>query len=245
MRPGSMRKRIKWAIGLLIVVLSVPVLGAAWIYVAMNGGIYSILLNMKSRPDLDSPDLKRDRSKLEQQIGADFSRDIPNDGFFHYATSTQDACYDGANNWKHRDGFAHRCTLRVTNFYGLDGDFRKTMLDFERGLLAAGWHSNIHDMEWALTRNDAAAPNDRTVGHLPNPYPYYKGGSALDICWTERGSPRLFDLKNIQAHGMGWVSENTFYDQRNLTDASNVFREVTRDHQYILAVAINGHYFEN
>jgi hypothetical protein len=240
-----MRKRIKWASGLLIFLLSLPLLGAAFIFVAMNGGIYSILLNMKSRPDLDSPDLKRDRTKLEQQIGADFSRDVPNDGFFHHATSTQDTCYDGANNWKHRDGFAHRCTLRVTNFYGLDGDFRKTMLDFERGLLAAGWHSNIHDMEWALTRDDAAAQNDRTIDHLRNPYPYYKGESALDICWAERGSPRLFDLKSIQAHGMGWVSENNFYDQRNLNDAREVFRKVTQDHRYILAVAISGHYFEN
>jgi len=44
---------------------------------------------------------------------------------------------------------------------------------------------------------------------------------------------------------MGWVSENNFYDQRKLTDASDVFRDVTQDHQYILAIAISAHYFEN
>src|SRR5438046_3070041 len=59
------------------------------------------------------------------------------------------------------------------------------------------------------------------------------GGNALDICWAERGSPRLFGLKDMQALGMGWISENNFYDQRKLTDASDVFREVTRDHRYI------------
>jgi hypothetical protein len=240
-----MTKRIKWAIGMLIFLLSLPVFGAAWVYVAMNGGIYSIILNMKSRPDLDSPDLTRSRTRLEEQISTDFSRAIPSEGFVHYATSTQDACYDGANNWKHQDGFAHRCTLRVANFYGLDGDFRKTMLDFEKGLLAAGWRFNIHDMTWTLAHYDVVTQNHQTVDHLPNPYPYYKGGFTLDICWAERGSSRLFDLKNIQAHNMGWVSENNFYDQRKLTDASDVFRKVTQDHRYILAIAISGHYFEN
>jgi hypothetical protein len=76
-----MRKPLKWAIGLLI--LSLPLVAAAWIFVAMNGGISSILLNLKSRPDLDSPELKRDRTKLEQQIDAAFSREIPSHGFFH------------------------------------------------------------------------------------------------------------------------------------------------------------------
>jgi hypothetical protein len=236
-----MRKRTKWAIGLLAFLLSLPLLAAISIYVAINGGVYSIILNMKSRPDLDSPDLKRDRARLEVQIDADFSRAVPSESFVSYATSTQDACYDGANNFKHQDGFSHRCTLRVTRFYGFDGDFRKTMLDFEKGLLAAGWHSNIHDMEWTLTSFDPK----HTVDYLPSLYGYYKGGLALEIRWAERASQRLFDLKDIQAHGMGWISENNFYDQRKLTDAGAVFREVTQDHRYILAIAITGHYFEN
>jgi hypothetical protein len=238
-----MRKSMKWAISLLI--LSLPLLGAAWIFVAMNGGISSILFNLKSRPDLDSPELKRDRAKLEQQIDAAFSRDIPNQGFSHYERSMRDTCYDGANNWKHQDGFAHRCTIRVTNFYGFDGEFRQTMLDFERNIFVAGWRSNIHDMEWALTGYDATAPNRGTVDHLRNPYPYYKDGFALDIRWAERGASRLFGLKEIQAVGMGWTSENNFYDQRKLNDADAVFGEVTRDHRSLLAIAISGHYFEN
>jgi hypothetical protein len=44
---------------------------------------------------------------------------------------------------------------------------------------------------------------------------------------------------------MGWVNESNSYDQRKLTDASDVFREVTQDYRYILAIAISGHYFEN
>jgi hypothetical protein len=240
-----MRTRTKWAIGLLISLLSLPLLGAAWFFVAFNGGIYGIISSMKSRPDLDSPDLERNRTRLAEQIDADFSRAIPSDNFVRYARSTQDTCYDGANNWKHQDGFAHRCTFRVTNFYGLDGDFRKTMLDLEKGLLAAGWRSNIHDMAWTLTHDDVAPQNQQTVDHLPIPYPYYEGGLTLDIRWAERGSQRLFGLKDIQAYSMGWVSENNFYDQRRLTDANDVFRDVTRDHQYILAIAISGHYFEN
>jgi len=240
-----MRRRTKWAIGLLILLLSVPLFGTALIFIAMSGGVHGIILSMKSRPDLDSPDLKRNRAALEERIGADFSRAIPSEGLVHYEASTQDACYDGANNWKHVDGFAHRCTLRVTNFYGFDGDFRKTMLDFEKRLLSAGWHSNIHDMEWTLTQYDAVALSLRTVDRLPNPYPYYKDGFTLDICWAERGSRILFYLKNIQAHDMGWIKENNFYDQRKLIDAGDIFREVTRDHRYILGIAISGYYFEN
>jgi len=56
---------------------------------------------------------------------------------------------------------------------------------------------------------------------------------------------RTTGSKDIQAHSMGWVSESNFYDQRKLTDASDVFRDVTQDHQYILAIAISAHYFEN
>jgi hypothetical protein len=46
-------------------------------------------------------------------------------------------------------------------------------------------------------------------------------------------------------HGMGWINKNNFYDQRKLADVSDVFRDVTADHTFILAVAISGHYFEN
>jgi hypothetical protein len=236
---------MKWAIGLLILLVSVPLLGTALIFVAMSGGVHSILLNMKPRPDLDSPELKRNRVRLGEQIDADFSRTVPGEGLVHYGTSTQDACYDGANNWKHKDGFAHRCTLRVANFYGFDGDFRTAMLDLEKALLAAGWQSNIHDIAWTLTRYDAAALSLLTVDRLPSPYPYYKGGFTLDICWAERGSRSLFDLKNIQADDIGWVKENNFHDQRKLMDATDILRDATRDHKYVLGIAISGHYFEN
>jgi hypothetical protein len=97
-------------------------------------------------------------------------------------------------------------------------------------------------MEWTLTQYDAATQNPHTIDRLRNPYPYYKGGFTLDICWAERGSQSLFDLKNIQAQRMGWVNGNNFYDQRKLID---VFREVTQDHRYIVAIAIRGHYFKN
>ena len=244
-----MQKRTKWVSGVLILFSSVLVVGAAWFYVAMNDGIYSIISSMRSRPDLDSPDLRRSRARLAEQIDADFSRAIGNQGYAGYQTSTQDTCYDGTNNWKHQDGFAHRCTLRLTYFYGFDGDFRKTMLDLKKGLLAAGWQYNIHGMEWSLTNNSAVA-QDRTTDRPPNQYPdyiypYYKGGLTLDIAWAERGSTSLFHLKNIQAPGMGLISGNNFYDRRKLLDVSDVFQEVTRDHTYILAVAIIGHYFEN
>jgi hypothetical protein len=44
---------------------------------------------------------------------------------------------------------------------------------------------------------------------------------------------------------MGWINENNFYEQRKLADANDVFRKVTQDYRYVLAVAISGHYFEN
>ena len=247
-----MQKRTKWVSLVLVLFLAVPMAGAVWLYVAMNGGIYGIILNMKSRPDPNSPDLRRSRATFEQQIDADFSRAVQSPGFVHYQTSTQDTCYDGANNWKHQDGFAHRCTIWVTNFYGFDGDFQKAMLDFEKVLLAAGWHSihdNTHDMEWS-SNNKFVFAKDRTTDRRLSPYPgdifsYYKDGLSLDVRSAERGATRLGSLEIMQAHSMGWVSENNFYDQRKVVDVGEVFREVTRDHSYILTVAISGHYFEN
>jgi hypothetical protein len=232
-----MRRRAKWTIGLLIFLSFIPLAGTALVFIAMNGGISSIILNMESRPDLDSPELNRSRAKLEQQILAHFNRAILGGSFIHFNTSTQDTCYDGANNWKHTDGFAHRCTLLVTNFYGFDGDLRNSMLKFEKQLVAAGWHSNIHDMAWALEQYEGA------IDRAASPYPYYQGSFELNMCWAERGSSSLFNFRNIRAQRMGWIEENNFYDQRNLVEVNNVFRRVTQEHRYIVAIAIRGHYF--
>jgi hypothetical protein len=249
-----MQNRTKLMIYGLIIFLTVLAAGAVWFRVAMSGGIYSIILNMRSRPDLDSSNLQLNRTRLAEQIDADFSGAIGNLGLARYqATSTQDTCYDGANNWKHQDGFAHRCTLRVMNFYGVDGDFRKTMMDIEKTLLASGWRSNNYDntpnMEWSLDNKFVFAEGRRTERHLsPNPgniYSYYKDELSLDIRSAERGATSLGSLEIMQAHSMGWIIENSFYDQRKFADVEEAFREVTRDHTYILGIAISGHYFEN
>jgi energy-converting hydrogenase Eha subunit H len=65
-----MRRRTKWASGLLLVLLSVPLFGAALIFVAMSGGIRSIILNMKARPDVIYPVVTHILEQLASKCGA-------------------------------------------------------------------------------------------------------------------------------------------------------------------------------
>jgi hypothetical protein len=59
-------------------------------------------------------------------------------------------------------------------------------------------------------------------------------------------TPRLPPGGSLLTAAASTTSENNFYDQRKLTDAIDVLREVTQNHhRYILAIAIGGHYFEN
>jgi hypothetical protein len=247
-----MRKPATWVIVLVGIAVVLPLLAVAFFYVALNGGVYGTILNMKPRPDPDSPGINRDRAKLEADIDAAFQRVVANTDLAYYETSKDDACYDGVNNFKISDGYAHRCRLRVTRFYGFDGDFRQKMIDFEKGIIAAGWHFELGNGDGRYTHPSDSMESYMlvyydtrpygTVDHVAGPLGYSKGAFDLRIKWAERNTTDRRSLKDLQS-----VTENMtrYYKQQSLQDVDDLFRRVTRDHRYVLAIAIEGNYFEN
>lgn len=247
-----MRKPAKWLIILAAVVVALPLLAVASFYVILNGGIYGTILNLKPRPNPDSPGIKRDRTKLEADIDAAFQRVAANSNFAYYETSKDDACYDGVNNFKIGDGYAHRCTLRVTRFYGFDGDFRQKMIDFEKGIIAAGWHFELGNGDGRYTHPSDSMESYMlnyfdtrpygTVDHVAGPLGYSKGAFDLRIKWAERNTTDRHSLQYLQG---ATDNMSRYYKQQSLQDIDDLFSRVTRDHRYLLAIAIDGNYFEN
>jgi hypothetical protein len=247
-----MGKSAKWMIVLGAVVVALPLLAVMFFYVFLNGGIYGTILAMKPRPNLESPGIKRDRARLEADLDGAFQRVGANMDFAYYEESKHDVCYSGENNFMRSEGYANRCTLQVTRFYGFDGDFRQKMIDFEKGIIAAGWHFGLgngdgryrfpsYSMEDYMLNYYDARPNV-TVDQIAGPLGYSKGPFDLRIKWAERNTtqrPSLELLQNATEHLGG------FYEDRNFQNIDDLFRRMTRDHRYVLAIAIQGNYFEN
>jgi hypothetical protein len=143
---------------------------------------------------------------------------MANTEFVAYETSSQDICYDGTHNQTRVDEFAHRCTLRLTRFYGFDDSFRDKMIEFEHRVLAAGWDRGRWDgpMENYMT-------NYYDVRHLRN-----------------NPSMAVNSLNVVQRY-----FTVPFFEQLNLREGNEVLEQVTRVHKYVLAVAIHGNYFRD
>jgi hypothetical protein len=234
---------------ILLAVVSLPLLAIASFYVVINGGIANTIRNLKPAPDLAGAALKSDRARLAAEIDSAFQGVVANPGFVYYATSTHDRCYGGQNNFHMTEGFAHRCTLRLTRFYGFDGDFRQAMIDFEKRSLAAGRK---------LGRNDATSPGEQnmaymmshyydvrpnvTVDQIARPLGYNRDNLVLVIGWAERATRYFDSLAAIQRMDFGSLPS---YDETSFRTGNEFFKSVTQDHRYILGVAIYGHYFEN
>jgi hypothetical protein len=239
-----------------IVIVATPLLGLALIYVGFHGGIRGAILSLTPRPNLERDDIKGKRAKLRAEIESAFVEVMANTEFVAYETSSHDICYDGTHTSVRVDQFAHRCTLRLTRFYGFDDSFRDKMVDFERRVLAGGWDFP----RWGGWPMEGYMKNYYDVRHLrknpsmavdfvarPGEYHFDDGKLAMRIAWAERASQR----DGVGANSLYAVQRSSssltpkFLEQSNVHDADEVIERVTRDRRYVLAVAIYGHYFED
>jgi hypothetical protein len=243
-----------WKVALIVlgIVASSLIIALAALAVQMNGGIVNTIRNLKPRPNLNDVAIKSDRKALETAIEGALHSIETNSGFTAYATSKDDLCYPGQNNYKVTEGFAHRCTLRLTRFYGFDGDFRQTMIDLEKTLINAGWKNGLSYYPQASERNmeymmihyyDRYYGRDYlTVDNIAAPIGYHTGSLKLEIDWAEKETRRLFRLESKQRiPSRMWQ----FYEHHELQSVDDVFKTATRDHRYVAGIAIYGHYFEN
>jgi hypothetical protein len=102
-------------------------------------------------------------------------------------------------------GYAHRCTLRLTRYYGFDGDFRQRMLDFEKSLLSLSWKNGLSDdpaaraqsVEYMLASYYDQRPG-MLVDSIPAPSGYNAPGLVLELRWAERQTKDLSSLEYTQ-----------------------------------------------
>ena len=237
-----------------IIIVTAPLLGGAFLYVGFHGGIRGTILSLKPRPNLERADIKERRSKLRAEIESSFVQVMANTEFVAYETSSQDICYGGTHNPWRVDQFAHRCTLRLTRFFGFDDSFRDKMIEFEHRVLAAGWNvgrwggsmenlmTNYYDVRH-LRNNPSMA-----IDFVARPHGYYSdsGQLTMRIEWAERGSSNGPGVNGLNFVQRGFTDfPPPFFRQLNVHEGHEVLTKVTRDHKYVLAVAIYGHYFQN
>jgi hypothetical protein len=240
----------------IVIVLAMPPL---FIYVylpfAFSGGIEGVRKRRIPAPDVNGPTVTSRRTAMKNDIEAEFNVLDYGAGFTKYEISTHDRCYKGEANWKSVDPYAHRCELRVTRFYGFNGDFRAQMIKFETLLDHSGWTPGVltikgvmidyYDPRYGHPMPFLGEQGGRRylVSDLPTPSEYHKNNLALNIVYVEKETDDLFQLSEAQK-----VSDSTYaaiHDDKEFQDAKAVFQNITKSCKYVLAVHIQGTYFEN
>jgi hypothetical protein len=245
-----MRSRT-WKIALIIlgVIIAVPLLAYGGFVVMLNGGIANTIRNLKQEPDMERTSIKSARDKLSGDIESALGFIGEKNDFVIFATGKDDRCYKGQNNYKVTQGYAHRCTLRLTRYYGFDGDFRQRMLDFEQSLLSLGWKNGLSGDAFARAQNMEEmmiSYYDRRPGaavdSIPAPSGYSAPGLLLELRWAERQTKNLSHLEYMQ-HAPFYAGH--LYQRPELVNVNDAFRRAVQNHRYVIAVAVYGHYFEN
>ena len=170
--------------------------------------------------------------------------------FIPYATAMDDECYDGQHNFQVVTEYAHRCSLRLTRFFGFDGDFRQKMINFEKYVITTGWNhgyidfysksaSRTGNMEYIMINYYDKAPH-RSLEFIPTPGGYHNSKLIMGIAWAEKSSTTISNFDYSQKDTRGG-----FYNNRSFVNVREVFDNATREHRYLISVAIWGNYFEN
>lgn len=167
------------------------------------------------------------------------------------ARTTTDACYEGENNYKRREGYDHRCTLRRAAVVGFDGDFRKRIAAFDRELFAAGWdcplpcsetNSDLVEEYWEFRKPEYGG-NDPPISILPTTGPYGRDGLYLGVGYvsdSHRSGRAVLDDWHRRRRGGLFES----YEQSRPLDVDAVLARVAR-FDYAVALAVETDYFED
>ena len=225
-----------------------------FVYAISSGGIDGIISSRKLPPNPESQRIVAKRNSAQTAISDSLNALEREADFTYHATSTHDRCYKGQNNWKVKDGYAHRCDYRVTKFFGFNTDFRQTMIDFDKTLIALGWSAQaVSSIPTMITEyydvyyDQLGSSSDKViegyeVSRLPQPS-YQKEGLKLELGFAERDTKDLFGIKYAQN-----VTGNTLfetYDDKKFQDIDALFRSMTAREAYVVVVSVQQNYFQN
>jgi hypothetical protein len=212
-----------------------------------NGGINGLISNLKPEPNPNSSAINAKREVVTEEINQSFDELQNILHYNYYETATHDYCSRGDNNYKRSDGYAYRCSLRITKFYGFNGDFRQQMFNFEQKIISIGWNPPSYrpdnPCEKMLEEYYAPYPG-KLVSDLPGRHcSYEKGSLSLELEFAEKET-RSFILQNAVQKVSG-RSYDGIYDEKNFQDSSLVTKMITDTDRFVLIISIQKKYFQN
>lgn len=225
------------------------IIGCSYFTLAIifNGGLGGLISNLKPAPNPNSSAMNARREAVTAEINQSFE-DLQNILHYnYYETATHDYCSRGDNNYKRSDGYAYRCSLRITKFYGFNGSFRQQMINFEQKIIGIGWNPPSY-------RPDT--PCEKMLEEYYDPYPgklvsdlpgrdcsYEIDGLSLESEFAEKET-RNFTLQNAVQKVSGG-SYDEIYDEKNFQDSSLVTKMITYTDRFVLIISIQKSYFQN
>lgn len=234
---------------IIATVISLLVIGYLALQIVFSGGVFGFIHNLKSAPDPTSKRISERRNEVVSDITSEFKELETFECITFFNTSTHDRCYKGSSDWKRSDGFAYRCTFRMTKYYGFNTDFKKQMTDYEQNVFSKGWRLPYNDSlaVRSILNTYYGKPGKELVSEIP-PLQYEKGKYERDkkILAIDYAERLTRDLAHIEyAQEVTGSTYDSIYEVRNFQDINAIFKQVTADNKYLLYVSIQQNYFEN
>jgi hypothetical protein len=216
--------------------------------ITFEGGIDGFISNRKPAPNPNSSAMNAKREAVTAEINQSFDEIQNTLHYNYYETATHDYCSRGSSSWKRSDGYAYLCSLRITKFYGFNGDFRQQIIDFEQKIISIGWIRPFYKLD-----NN---PCEKMLEEYYDPYPeklvsdlpsfdcrYEKDDLSLEPKFAEKET-RSFILQNAVQEVSGGTYDE-IYDEKNFQDSSLVTKMITDTDRFVLIISIQKSYFQN
>jgi hypothetical protein len=234
-------------VGTISTIVFIVACGYFILTLMVNGGIEGLISNLKPAPNPNSSAINAKRAAATEEINQSFDELQNILHYNYYEMATHDICSKGSSSWKRSDGYAYRCSLRITKFYGFNGDFRQQMIDFEKKIISLGW---------TPPSNRPDNPCEKMLEEYYDPYPgklvsdlpgfdcsYRKDDFSLEPAFAEKET-RNFILQNAVQRVSGH-SYDQFHDEKNFQDSSLATKIITDTDRFVLIISIQKNYFQN
>ena len=237
--------RKKWLVisGVFAACVAISVIATSY----LSGGFGNLAKNLKSMPNPKSEAIARPREKVITEISGEFATLEQKTGLSNFGSEFLDECYEGQNNWKVHQGFAHRCSYRITRYYGFNNDFKMQMTNFLNSLFSIGWNTNTNynsdsiAMTYDYYRNvpSGSAPNPFLNGGMPAK----KEALEMDINYQDARYLRnsLYDSQSIMLR----AGYSKTYVNKQLLNVDTIVDTIAKNNQYLLVIKIEKDYFQN
>jgi hypothetical protein len=172
------------------------------------------------------------------------------------AKSVIDQCYRGQNNSEVKDNYVNKCTIRITQYYGFNTDFRTTMLNLEQNLEKQGWLFNgglsISTMIGEYYDKYYGPNNPKPLSHkdtyLVSDLPQVratipKNNFETSFMYAEKTTKTPEDIELNQQIGTGTL--NITYNSEEKVDPQSVFNSILKDNKFLIGISISSSYYSN